>query len=687
MDSKKLRFRIGVFAVLMIAIVFIFGMELYRLQIVEGEEHYQSSETYSQYKAVEAARGSLLDRYGRVLVSNRTGYNVGLNSMALYNAGGVNANLTALIKLADSLGYEHIDTLPMNEDGSEYLYDEYSTTTSETYFRRFLKEKGWDTDITSPNVYQLLRDEYNIDESLTNREARELVGLRYELDLRSAVGMDAYIFVEDVASEDLSYFKETDIPGIEINTVTYREYNTDYAAHILGRVGLMNPEEYEYYKTLGYPMDASVGKEGVEKAFEEYLHGEDGQILVTTDANGTIVGEKTTKEAKAGGNVYLTIDIVMQEIAERALESCILDLRAGSEDISGEDADIEAGTDARGGAVVVMDVDSFEVLTMASYPSFNIETFSEDFTMLAADEYSPLYNRSLLAAYSPGSTYKMVTAAAAVGLGVVSPMAEIECTGVYRFYEEEGYAPVCNFFKNTGVTHQQIDMMEALSYSCNIYFYETGRQVGLSALEEYARSFGLGESTGIELDETTGTVAGDDSRYDWYAADTISGAIGQSGNTFTPLQMCAYACTLANGGTRYNASLLSRVVSSDYKLEYETAAKTVMSNAMLTETARQAVFDGMLLASKEGTASSVFATYDIDVCSKTGTVQHGGLGSDHAAFLCFAPYDDPEIAIYVFVENGAKGGNLATVAKSILDYYFNTDEIAQEYVEEYTIIK
>lgn len=687
MDSKKLRFRIGIFAVIMVIIVCVFGVELYRLQIVEGEEHYQSSETYSQYKVVEAARGSLLDRYGRSLVSNRTGYNVGLNSMALYNAGEVNENLTSLIDLADSLGYEHIDTLPMNEDGSEYLFSDYSTTTSETYFRKFLREKGWDTDITAPNVYQLLRDKYNIDENLTNLEARELVGLRYELDLRSAVGMDAYIFVEDVASEDLSYFKETAIPGIEINTVTYREYHTDYAAHILGRVGLMNPEEYEYYKTLDYPMDASVGKEGVEKAFEEYLHGEDGQILVTTDANGTIVGEKITKEAKAGGNVYLTIDIVMQEIAERALESCILDLRAGSEDISGDDADIEAGTDARGGAVVVMDVDSFEVLTMASYPSFNIETFSEDFAELAADEYSPLYNRSLLAAYSPGSTYKMVTAAAAVGLGVVSPMAEIECTGIYRFYEEEGYAPVCNFFKNTGVTHQHIDMMEALSYSCNIYFYETGRLVGLSALEEYARSFGLGEPTGIELDENVGTVAGDDSRYDWYAADTISGAIGQSGNTFTPLQMCSYACTLANGGTRYNASLLSRVVSSDYKQEYETAAQTVMSNAMLTETARQAIFDGMLLASQEGTASSVFATYDIDVCSKTGTVQHGGLGSDHAAFLCFAPYDAPEIAIYVFIENGAKGGNLATVAKSILDYYFNTDEVAQEYVEEYTIIK
>ncbi len=687
MEYKKLKFRIGLFAILMIAIVFIFALELYRLQIVEGDEHYQSSETYYQYKTVEASRGSLLDRYGRLLVGNRTGYNVGLNSMALYNAGGVNSSLTSLIELADSLGYSHIDTLPMSSDGSEYLFDEYSTTTSETYFRKFLKYKGWDTDITAPNVYSLLRDEYNIDESLTDSEARELVGLRYELDLRSAVGMDAYIFVEDVAPEDLSFFKESSIPGIEINTVSYREYQTDYAAHILGRVGLMNPEEYEYYGQLGYPMNASVGKEGVEKAFEEYLHGEDGQIMVTTDANGKVVGQKTTKEAKAGGNVYLTIDIVMQEIAERALESCILDLRAGSEDISGDDASIEAGTDARGGAVVVMDVDSFEVLAMASYPTYNIETFSQDFAELAADEYSPMYNRSLLAAYSPGSTYKMVTAAAAVGLGVITPTTEIECTGVYTFYEEEGYAPICNFFKNTGLTHQHIDLMEALSYSCNIYFYETGRLVGLSALEEYARSFGLGESTGIELDENIGTVAGDDSRYDWYAADTVAGAIGQSGNSFTPLQMCAYACTLANGGTRYNASLLSRVVSSDYKYEYETAAKTVLSNAKLTETARQAIFDGMLLASTEGTAASVFANYDIDVCSKTGTVQHGGLGSDHAAFLCFAPYDDPQIAIYVFVENGAKGGNLATVAKNILDYYFNTDEVAQGYVEEYTIIK
>lgn len=677
MDIKKLRFRTGIFAVIMVIIGVIFAVELFRLQIVHGDEYVLSGSTYSQIRVIEAARGAILDRYGRVLVSNRTGYNIGINSDILFNTGNTNENVIKLLETARSLGYEHIDTLPINDTGSEYTFSDKTTTTSETYFRKFLEYQGWDTDITASNIYDLLRDKYGVDENLSNSQVRDLIGVRYELSLRYAVGMDAYVFVDDVSADHLSTFKELGIPGVEINTVTYREYHTKYAAHLLGNIGPIYAVEAAYYKDLGYSMNSYVGKDGVEKAFEQYLHGENGSKTVTIDEDGDIIDEVIDQEALPGSNVYLTIDIALQEVAERSLENCIINLRALDEETDGHDA--------RGGSVVVMDVDSFDVLACASYPTFDIETFNQNFTQLSQDEYSPILNRALLAAYAPGSTYKMVTAAAAIDYGVVTPDDTIECTGVYRRWDD--YQPVCNFFTNTGMVHGHLDVMHAIAMSCNIYFYEVGYRVGLRAQMDTAASFGLGQPTGIELDETVGTLAGDNSRYEWYAADSASGAIGQSGNAFTPLQMCVYACTLANGGTRYNATLLSRVVSSDYKYEYETAAKTVMSTAKMSARAHAAIVEGMKLTSSEGTAMSVFGNYSVEVCSKTGTVTHGGLGSDHASFLCFAPADDPEIAVFVYVENGGRGGTIGVVARDILDYYFSSDTVSQEYVKENTIVK
>lgn len=677
MDIKKLRFRTGIFAVIMVIIAVVFAVELFRLQIVHGDEYVLSGSTYTQVRAVEAARGAILDRYGRVLVSNRTGYNIGINSDILFNTGKTNENILLLLETAESLGYEHTDTLPINETGSEYTFSDKTTTTSESYFRKFLEYQGWDTDITASNIYALLRDKYGIDENLSNSEVRDLIGVRYELSLRYAVGMDAYIFVDDVSSDHLSTFKELGVAGVEINTVTYREYHTKYAAHLLGYIGPIYAEEADHYKELGYSMNSYVGKDGVEQAFEEYLHGENGSKTVTIDEDGNIIDEVINEAAQPGSNVYLTIDIDMQEVAERSLENCILNLRSQDED--------ESGSDARGGSVVVMDIDSFDILACVSYPTYDIETFNQNFTELSQDEYSPLLNRALQAAYAPGSTYKMVTAAAAIDYGVISPDETIECTGVYRRWDD--YQPVCNYFTNTGMVHGNLDVMHAIAMSCNIYFYEVGYRVGLRAQMDTAASFGLGQSTGVELGETVGTLAGDESRYEWYAADSASGAIGQSGNAFTPLQMCTYACTLANGGTRYNASLLSRVVSSDYKFEYETAAKTVLSTAKMSSTAHTAIIEGMKLTSSEGTGATVFGNYDVEVCSKTGTVTHGGLGSDHASFLCFAPADDPQIAVFVYVENGGRGGTIGVVARDILDYYFSSDSSTQEYIKENTIVK
>lgn len=679
MENRRLLLRTGIVILILILSLFIFGMKLYELQIVEGDSYYLQGKTVTQTETIPAARGTILDRYGRVLVTNKAGYNITINSTPLFNSGRTNEVITELLEKCDSMGIGHIDTLPINEDGTAYLFEEMDSAY-EWYFRQYLTEMKWDKDISAENIYILMRKYYKIPDDVSDIQARDLIGVRYELTLRIVVGMDAYIFAEDVALDDLAIIKEQGFPGVEVVSVTYRQYNTNYAAHLLGTVGPMDKDEYAELKD-DYAMNAVVGKDGIEKAFESLLRGIDGKKVVSIDDSGKAADEYVTVEPVPGQNVYLTIDIVMQEIAERSLESCILSLRA---DTASE------GSDARGGAVVVMDVNSFEVLTIASYPSYNITTFNADYNGLLADEYNPLYDRSLLATYSPGSIFKMVSTVAAIDTKKLdNPLTEIVDEGRYTRYKDYDYQPVCNFYKNTSLTHGSINVMQALAVSCNYFFYEVGYMVGLNKLERYAQSFGLGELTGIEVYENIGTRAGADDSVEWFAADTLSAAIGQSENKFTPLQMCCYISTLANGGTRYNAHLLSKAVTNDYQIVTQAGAHEVLGTAMMSETALETAKTGMLMASRsaDGTARETFGSYDIDVCAKTGTVEHGSGGSDHASFACFAPYDNPEIAVIVYVENGARGGRIATVAKDILDYYFNTDNIMEVFQNENVLLK
>jgi penicillin-binding protein 2 len=477
---------------------------------------------------------------------------------------------------------------------------------------------------------------------------------------------------------------ELSIPGLNVESTTVRQYNTKYAAHILGRVSLMSPEEYEKYKDYGYSMDAYVGKEGLESAFESELHGTDGTKLTTITSDGAVVSETYSKEPVAGSNVELTIDINLQTVAEQALENVILDLR---ENGVGRE---QNGKDAEGGAVVAMDVNTGEILACASYPSFDISTYSQNFDTLRDAKYAPLLNRALNAIYNPGSTYKMVTAIAAINNGVIGRYYEIEDKGIYTYYKDQNFTANCYYYTSYGLTHGYLNTMEALAVSCNYYFYEIGRLtyakegVGWDAVDAVAKSLGLGESTGVELPEEIGYRANAETKkklygegeQGWYAADVLMASIGQSENKFTPLQLCVYTAALANGGTRYKATFLSRVISSDYRRLIQSNKAQVLSVCEISDEALAAVHEGMRMAvtSDSGTAHSVFGDYPVAVSAKTGTVQTdlsvAGIRSDSASFVCYAPSDNPQIAIAVYVENGAQGGNLGRVAKAILDAYF-----------------
>ena len=670
MNQHKFSFRVGVLILLIAVMTGIFGVRLYDVQVTQASQvDHTPSGSHTYRTRVTAARGEILDRNGKVLIGNRASYNLTLIYAIVFSAENPNENLRKLTNLCNELGLEMTDHFPVTmEKPYTYTTDEYSSTWN-SYFKTFLDERGWDSDISAPQLIRRLKDTYHLPADWTEEEARRVISIRYELDLRRWTSLPTYVLLNDVDSVSLAAITELNIPGVNVETSTVRQYNTTYAAHILGRIGLMNAEEYEIYKEKDYAMDAYVGKEGLERAFEDDLHGTDGLRVTTISADGTVLEEYYKTMPQAGKNIELTIDIDLQKVSEDALKAHILSLR-------------EDDGDAEGGAVVVQEVKTGQILACASYPTFDPATYSQKYNELLETDFAPLYNRALQAAYPPGSTYKMVTTIASIDSGTIGRWVEIEDKGIYRRFEDVGYTPRCMLYTTAGATHGYVNAMEALAVSCNYYFYEVGYQTGITKIDEVAKALGLGEATGVELDESVGRRANAETKkllyskgYDgWYDADTVAAAIGQSENRFTPMQLACYTSALANHGTRYKATFLQRVLSSDYsELLYESTP-VVASQLNISDEAYAAYTEGMRLSVTwaNGTSHYYLGDYDVAVCAKTGTAEHGGNGSDNAAYVLYAPADDPQIAIAVYVEKGTPGSRLAKVARAILDAYFST---------------
>lgn len=674
MNQHKFSFRVGVLILLIAVMAGIFGVRLYDVQVTQASQvDHTPSGSHTYRTRVTAARGEILDRNGKVLIGNRASYNLTLIYAIVFSAENPNENLRKLTNLCHELGLEMTDHFPVTmEKPYTYTTDEYSSTWN-SYFKTFLDERGWDSDISAPQLIRRLKDTYHLPADWTEEEARRVISIRYELDLRRWTSLPTYVLLNDVDSISLAAITELNIPGVNVETSTVRQYNTTYAAHILGRIGLMNAEEYEIYKEKDYAMDAYVGKEGLEKAFEDELHGTDGLRVTTISADGTVLEEYYKTMPQAGKNIELTIDIDLQKVSEDALEAHILSLRENDGANDG---------DAEGGAVVVQEVKTGQILACASYPTFDPATYSQKYNELLETDFAPLYNRALQAAYPPGSTYKMVTTIASIDSGTIGRWVEIEDKGIYRRFEDVGYTPRCMLYTTAGATHGYVNAMEALAVSCNYYFYEVGYQTGITKIDEVAKALGLGEATGVELDESVGRRANAETKkllysegYNgWYDADTVAAAIGQSENRFTPMQLACYTSALANHGTRYKATFLQRVLSSDYsELLYESTP-VVASQLNISDEAYAAYTEGMRLSVTwaNGTSHYYLGDYDVAVCAKTGTAEHGGNGSDNAAYVLYAPADDPQIAIAVYVEKGTPGSRLAKVARAILDAYFST---------------
>jgi len=676
MNQHKFSARVGVLMVLVLIMIGIFTGTMYNLQITKAQDDDSAPPGSTTYRTrISAARGQILDCNGNVLVGNRAAFSLSIVNEVLFNSSDPNESLRKLANMCHSLGLEFVDHFPVTKEKPyRYTTQDYSSEWN-GYFTDFIIERGWDTDISAPQLIRYLKDRYNIPETWSEEEARRVISLRYELQLRYSTNLPVYTLLKDVDSSALASLTELNTPGLVVNTTTTRVYNTEYAAHILGYIGLMNPEEWELYQDYDYSMDAYVGKTGLEEAFELELHGTDGLLETTISEDGTILEEHYIEEPIAGSNVELSIDLNLQRIAEDELEKMILNLRENG--LNGTDS----GKDAEGGAVVAMSVKTGEVLACCSYPTYDLSTYFENYNEILEQDFDPLYNRALQAPYPPGSIFKMVTTIAAIDSGAIEPHTQIYDKGIYDRFSDAAYYPRCMLWTTQGLTHGSINVMEALAVSCNYYFYEAAWLTGMDAIDAVSKAFGLGESTGIELYEDIGRRANADTKaelYDgegsyWYGGDTVSAAIGQSENRFTPLQLCSYVSALANKGTRYNATFLKRVISADYQqLLYENTP-TIASQLEISDKAYQACIDGMRMATNStiGTSYSLFYDYPIPVCAKTGTAEHGSGGSDNASFVIFAPADDPQIAITIYLEKGAQGGNLGNIAKPILDAYFS----------------
>ena len=708
MTRLRARILLGLFAFIMV----LYAMRLFNLQIISTDGNTDNTTYYTTVTTVRAARGDILDRNGKVLVGNRASYDLVFNHFVIKSADNRNEYLYTLLKKCEELGVEHQDHLPVTTTRPfEYTLSDYSTAW-QGYYQNYMSDRSWDPDVTAPLLIEKMRELYKIPEEWTEEEARAVIGLRYEFDLRGVTNLPSYVFISDVDSENLAAILELNTPGLMVESSTVREYHTTYGAHILGYMGAMTENEWLEYKKLGYSMDADVGKSGFEEAFETYLHGIDGQRLDKVTKEGTIVSQQYLegKEPVAGNNVETTIDIDLQKVAEDALSQRMKELTDPNINTGGEGE----GIDAQGAAVVVMKVKTGEILACASYPTFNLATMKEDWDAINSDDLKPMFNRAFGATSAPGSTYKMCTLVAAMenvygptnpkaGQPIYAPGETIYDTGVFSHDDFPDFHPTCLFYSSSYGSHGDLTAQDALKVSCNLFFYELGYRMTINMMDETAKGFGLGEPTGIELTEKVGWRANEASKKAsyknsadaaWNGGDRVLCAIGQSENRFTPLQLAVYTCTLANQGTRYRATFLNRVTSSDYRTLVYSNSPEVVSKMNISDTTYNTYVDGMrrVVTMIGGTATTCFGgpkdedntqwPSKITVCAKTGTAQHSSGGSDHGVFVCFAPMDDPQVAIAIFGEKTAHGSSMAPVAEPILKAYFEMVDASEVYTYE-----
>ena len=645
-------------------------IRLANLQIVMGADYReQSMRRIMRTMPVAAPRGEILDRYGRAFVKNRMGYSVMLDRVTLPREEQ-NDLILRLLDTLEENGITYTDSLPVTEAPYAYIS---GSEDAEKKVKSFLKAKNFNENTTAVEAMSRLMDKYGLN-GYSERDARRLAGIRYDMENAGFSMTNPFTVASDVDMTTVTTLRERydSYPGVTIEIEPVREYASGTtAAHLLGYVGKMSSTEVEEYLEKGYQMSDLVGKDGIEKTMESYLRGVSGEKVIEQNSLGKVTSTTYSVDPQPGNNVMLTIDKKLQETAERSLAETIRTISENGKrrDPSGRSKN---GWDADSGACVVLKADTGEVLVSASYPSYNPATINRDYNELAADPAKPFINRAIAGAYEPGSTFKMATALAGLEEGVITVKTTIYDKGVYTYYK--GYQPKCWVYDDYGYTHKEVDVVKALKVSCNYFFYETGRLLGIDKLNVWCKQLGMGQKTGIELiGESAGKLAGPEEREKsggtWYAGDTLQAAIGQSDNLLTPLQLANYVATIANGGTRRQPTLLKSVRSYLYDEELFANETKVLNTIDIDPEYYDAIMAGMQAVTEDGTASNVFGNYPITVGGKTGTASVSK-GSPTGVFVAVAPLEDPEIVVAIVVEHGTHGNYVAKVARDIFDAYF-----------------
>lgn len=681
MPNSKARF-----IILKILIVFMFAAicwKLFDLQIVKGSQYKEIANNRLITNIVEKApRGEILDRYGTRLVSNKVGYSVVMQKTDLTDEE-LNDVITKLVGVLYSNGCEYYDNLPISFDPYTYQFvDENQDGSIDDERAAWYKNnKAKITETTSADeAMRIYKKRYKISDSYSEDEQRRIAGIRCAAEEGGLSQTTLFTVADNISVDAVTQIKERqeEFKGIAVINNYIRQYDMPgLATHMLGRIGTINKEEYDANKNSGYGYNDIIGKEGLEKWAESYLRGTDGTTGTTKEVNGKEITVLNDTEPVPGNYLVLTIDSDLQRVTEESLERTITNIRASS-GVKPKD-----GEDCNAGAAAVIDVKTGDTLALASNPTYDMSRYNEDYNALLQNEAKPMWNRAVSGLYSPGSTFKPLTAIAALESGNLTVNEVIDGQGIYRYYND--YQPTCWIWSEYKMTHGKQNVSAALENSCNYFFYEVGRRMGIDTLGLYAKKFGLGEKTGIELGEETGHMASPEYKKqvvqnitsrDWYGGDTLQAAIGQSYSLFTPIQLANYAATIANGGTRHKVNLIKSIRSSvdgsvvkEFKPE---VAETIDMDADVINAVKQ----GMKRVADEGSAAAFFSNYGIQVGGKTGTAQVGD-GSNNAVFIAYAPFDDPQIAVAVVLEHGVRGTNAAAVAKDIFDSYFHLAEPAE----------
>lgn len=739
MDQHESRnFRLYFLGVMLAAVLLVYLGVLYSVQVVHHQDYAtQSVHSIARPETVEASRGVITDRNGRLLVGNRSTYNLTFDPSLLKEGEDQNEAILRLIQLCQANGVDWIENLPISRQlPYTYTLDQLGDSVLKRRFLSYLKAldpskealtayllqhpetvaprneddpplpelaepEGELTEeqeaqrqrqlgenlldllaskhltaqlltaagITPQTLLEWMREDFDLAPSLSLGEARLVLGIQYELYLRRIGTTVAYILAEDINMEFISLINDGGYSGAKVTSSYAREIQTSAAAHILGMVGPIYAEDdMEALRAKGYSGDEIIGRSGAEAAFEDYLRGTDGRRVVSVNSDGKITGEYYTKDPRPGNNVELTIDLKFQQAAEEALAATV---SAMSE---------KDGNTTRGAGLAVVRVGTGEVLALASYPLYDLAAYIQDGeyrAQLNTDESMPLVNRAVSGRYSPGSTYKPLIAVAALEEGVVSLKEKILDPGYWVYPDIVAGTKKWTWYCWNRGGHGRLNVTQAITASCNTFFYEMGYRLGIEKIGEYADAFGFGRTTGIEIGDAAGLVAGPEEKEArgeiWYGGDTVQAAIGQSDNLFTPLQIANYMATLVSGGKHYDAHLLKTAKTYDNSQVVAAGSQEPSNVIEISDSTLNAVKTGMHNLTKT-TLAPYFNSCVVSAGAKTGTAQLGGDITNNGCFVCFAPYDEPEIAVALVIEQGNAGAQLASTAVSVINAYFTPDE-------------